>query len=489
MSLPSRPNRDGTIVTFYSFKGGVGRSMAIANIGALLVRRGLRVLCVDFDLEAPGLDRYFEERTTRKSSVGLLDLLTQAQSGESPQFRDFVSEVDVGGQSVLDLITCGKQDASYAQRVLDFNWRQFFEQRSGGRFFESLREAWRTAYDFVLIDSRTGLTDSGGVCTVQLPDILVAVLTTNEQSLEGTRAVVLSAQEARQELAYDRARLVVLPLNSRYDGRVEHDRGRKWILKFEDRLGPFLADWLPKQYRASQLFERVKVPYVAYFSFGENLPVLTQGTGDPESIGFAFDVVARLIEKRFSNADEVLGTALAEPIGAVVDKKAPTRLLLGLSVLILLGTTSVGIWWTARIRLATCMSAVALREGDLRSAQAERDKDRDEFDRAREDLESQARGVRAQLEKKDSEFEEAYRREPPNIQLLRAQLGNLRAQLGVLSSEGRNCARDLAAERVRFNSCYSRESDCAADLRTYVLKFSACDANLTHCLGSSQNAK
>ena len=34
------------IVTFYSYKGGVGRSMAMANIAVLLAQRGLRVLAV-----------------------------------------------------------------------------------------------------------------------------------------------------------------------------------------------------------------------------------------------------------------------------------------------------------------------------------------------------------------------------------------------------------------------------------------------------------
>jgi MinD-like ATPase involved in chromosome partitioning or flagellar assembly len=46
------------IYTFYSFKGSVGRSMALANIAELFYRRGLKVLMVDFDLEAPGLERY-----------------------------------------------------------------------------------------------------------------------------------------------------------------------------------------------------------------------------------------------------------------------------------------------------------------------------------------------------------------------------------------------------------------------------------------------
>jgi len=47
-------SRDGTIVTFYSYKGGTGRTMALANTAWILAAAGNRVLTVDWDLEAPG---------------------------------------------------------------------------------------------------------------------------------------------------------------------------------------------------------------------------------------------------------------------------------------------------------------------------------------------------------------------------------------------------------------------------------------------------
>ena len=46
------------VTTFYSYKGGVGRTMALANVAALLAEIGRRVLVVDFDLEAPGVPSY-----------------------------------------------------------------------------------------------------------------------------------------------------------------------------------------------------------------------------------------------------------------------------------------------------------------------------------------------------------------------------------------------------------------------------------------------
>src|SRR5690348_6063354 len=47
--------RPAVIVTFYSFKGGVGRSMALVNVAETLAERGYRVILCDWDLEAPGL--------------------------------------------------------------------------------------------------------------------------------------------------------------------------------------------------------------------------------------------------------------------------------------------------------------------------------------------------------------------------------------------------------------------------------------------------
>jgi len=51
--------RDGQVVTFYSYKGGTGRTMSLANVAWILAANGKRVLVVDWDLESPGLDRYF----------------------------------------------------------------------------------------------------------------------------------------------------------------------------------------------------------------------------------------------------------------------------------------------------------------------------------------------------------------------------------------------------------------------------------------------
>src|SRR5215510_4858347 len=72
---PAVPHR---IITFYSYKGGTGRTMALANVAWILASNGLRVLVIDWDLEAPGLHRYlspFLEDKELTSSPGLIDFL------------------------------------------------------------------------------------------------------------------------------------------------------------------------------------------------------------------------------------------------------------------------------------------------------------------------------------------------------------------------------------------------------------------------------
>ena len=69
-------------VTFYSFKGGVGRSMALINVAGILAGRGFRVLALDMDLEAPGISYLTQEEgeQTAENRSGFVDLLADACS-------------------------------------------------------------------------------------------------------------------------------------------------------------------------------------------------------------------------------------------------------------------------------------------------------------------------------------------------------------------------------------------------------------------------
>lgn len=302
----------GMIATFYSYKGGVGRSMALANVASILSMRGLNVLIVDFDLEAPGLDAYFNDVPSHKSSrTGLLNLLQDASNKSHddsfPDWRDYITTLDIASDRRLSMLTANDGGEDSMRILSEFSWGEFFADCSGGKFIESLRESWKENFDITLIDSRTGLTDSGGICTIQLPDALVAVFSANRQSLFGIKDIIARSQKARQNFAYDRMPLIVCPIASRFDGRTEFEESQHWLDIFAQELSEYYHDWLPKDISIRQAVERTKIPHVSYFSFGEKLPALTHSMDDPESIGFAYNTLSLLISHEFRDSARFIG--------------------------------------------------------------------------------------------------------------------------------------------------------------------------------------
>ncbi len=295
-----------SIVTFYSYKGGVGRSMALANIAVLLARRGLKVLAVDWDLEAPGLERYFSYFEIKQGGPGLLRMCMAARATGGADYTAFTSSFECQGKYPVTLLASGREaDDTYTQNLETFDWEEFF-RGGGGAFVETLRERWRKDFDVTLIDSRTGLSDTGGICTIQLPDIVIGMFTANLQSLYGVRDVMRLAQQARQSLAYDRMPLSVFPLATRW-GVQEFQETQIWLDRVAEATTEFFADWLPKRIAPRDVIEATKIPQIAYFGFGERLAVIEHGTSDPQGMGFVYDKVASFIEGDFINVDALVG--------------------------------------------------------------------------------------------------------------------------------------------------------------------------------------
>src|SRR5258708_34998454 len=98
MSTPTRP--PAQITTFYSYKGGTGRTMLLANVAWILAAAGKRVLVIDWDLEAPGLHRYFAPFLIDKeltSTPGVIDLVTEYAI-------EAVSRGDAAGDADADIL-------------------------------------------------------------------------------------------------------------------------------------------------------------------------------------------------------------------------------------------------------------------------------------------------------------------------------------------------------------------------------------------------
>jgi hypothetical protein len=136
----------GKIITFYSYKGGTGRSMLLANTAWILASNGYRVLTVDWDLEAPGLHRYFHPFLLDReltATEGVIDFVTRfsikamTPSGDGEGTEWYRPFADLSRYAVLldwglfprgatlDFVPAGKQGSAYAARVNSFDWQGF----------------------------------------------------------------------------------------------------------------------------------------------------------------------------------------------------------------------------------------------------------------------------------------------------------------------------------------------------------------------------
>lgn len=192
------------VVTFYSFKGGVGRTMLASNVAGLLVAAGQRVLLVDFDLEAPGVTYLPEFRPGTGTSLprGITGFLVDSwQAKQAQNIRRYLHYVpDFDGR--LAILPAGDVDSDHFardyrllrdDRVIDFSVDDKHSEALL-TLFDDLRQQWRGDFDYVLIDSRTGFTDVGGICTRVLPDLVVTILTLSRQGREGTKQVLQQVQ-------------------------------------------------------------------------------------------------------------------------------------------------------------------------------------------------------------------------------------------------------------------------------------------------------
>jgi MinD-like ATPase involved in chromosome partitioning or flagellar assembly len=195
-------------ITFYSYKGGVGRTLALANIAMYLRRFGLNVCLLDFDLEAPGLHYKFTKYLkTDDIKSGLLDYIHEfTQKRDMPEdFVPFSIEIALKTERYgsIHLIPAGNVlSREYWKKLASLDWHSMFyrEDSEGVPFFLELKERIEIEFksDFLLIDSRTGVTEMGGVCTALLPDKIVFFIANNQENIDGACQIIKGIKKVKR---------------------------------------------------------------------------------------------------------------------------------------------------------------------------------------------------------------------------------------------------------------------------------------------------
>jgi predicted acylesterase/phospholipase RssA len=165
----------------------------------------------------------------------------------------------------------GERFRAYAQQVQVFDWSEFYAAYQGAAYFEWLREQLLAIADVVLIDSRTGVTEMGGVCARQLADVVVSFCGSNDQNVKGAQLMnesFLGAATHAARGAANRRPLEVVVVPARVDQQGEEAELSAFLQRFRELFGPVR----PAPGVATDPVD-LSIPYVTKYSYREKLVV------------------------------------------------------------------------------------------------------------------------------------------------------------------------------------------------------------------------
>jgi MinD-like ATPase involved in chromosome partitioning or flagellar assembly len=297
--------QNGQVVTFYSYKGGTGRTMALANLAWILAANGKRILIVDWDLESPGLHRYFAPSLLDPNALaategvvnmvrGFEDLAAETSDEErSPNWYRSLARVQdyalairwpFPGNGVLHYMSSGLQNRSYSNSVATLDWERFYERLGGGELFNAFRADMKDNYDFAFIDSRTGLSDVADICTLHLPDVVIDCFTLNNQGIEGALTVANSVSRFTSHPI----RLLAVPMRVDEAEKNKADAGRTVARsRFADLKLTELAD--------AKYWGKVEIPYVPFYNYEETLATFADSPNDRHTLLDAYVRLAAVL--------------------------------------------------------------------------------------------------------------------------------------------------------------------------------------------------
>jgi cellulose biosynthesis protein BcsQ len=251
---PKRP----LVVTFYSFKGGVGRSTALGLVAGILASRNRRVVMVDFDLEAPGISVLFQTdvENINEEQYGVLDYLHQrylTPDQNIPTIDNCICQINLDTRGELFLVPAGEYNENYIHRLADLDrhtLQSFYrgEINPVQQLITDIKD--RLDPDVILIDARPGFNDTSAIALFDLADTAIICFSPTDQSFEGLRWVVQAVKKQRDYQGKPDIRFLLTPI-----APVGDELQRNWT----NRVESWIEDnWgLPGETKVEELYHKI----------------------------------------------------------------------------------------------------------------------------------------------------------------------------------------------------------------------------------------
>lgn len=193
------------VISFYSFKGGVGRTTALCSLAIQRARVGDRVVVLDLDLDAPGVGTLLTSGTDVPGAQwGVVDYLLERPIVPRVDLRDYyhacAREAVTGAGEIL-VVPAGRMDEGYLEKLarIDLDPPPSSKVHPLGQLLLQVREELEP--NWLLLDCRAGLSEAAGSALRGLAHLNVLFGAQSEQSWQGLRLVIerLGAQRVKQD--------------------------------------------------------------------------------------------------------------------------------------------------------------------------------------------------------------------------------------------------------------------------------------------------
>ncbi len=249
-------------VTFYSFKGGVGRTTALIHVAWILAMRGRKVVAVDLDLEAPGLSTAFS--LTPQPEYGIVDYFYERSYGpegveSNISITKIFGEVTIpNAPGRLFVVPAGFLSLDYISQVDDLRATTIVDRSEGlwSVFRREIQEHLKP--DIILVDSRTGINEWGALSLLQAADEAMIFLFPNEQHLQGIK-LLLSSLNSLGKLSMELVFSLVTDIGD--IGMVKVKKALQDLPQVSDR-------------ETDENAEPLIIPYLPSIALADNYPVV-----------------------------------------------------------------------------------------------------------------------------------------------------------------------------------------------------------------------